>query len=868
MSRLWLFLIMAALPMAIVVVVALPSPSGANSSAFEPVGYTRVVRDVFAAESFLVRGEGDEQVVRLQNNFDRAAPKAVVDFYRQSSLRRDIALNDAKLWRFDGKLIGFAAGAQAVPSPFAADGWRGRLDARDTSRGAVLWEGAVARARLSPGSLIVETEAQPVRLEIFGRPEDALAALPAGAIIDLSNPQGTLLARIRQIGGNSIIEAKIDGVVYADAATEALSAGKGRQLFPASMVRIKDPATRREAVFSVGSEMRAFSAPQPLGGRRTDPQYRSLVRPVETALDSVVAACAAAAERCDALRRQSFRMTLDLDLDRSVNALLQRDRAGSAFPAAVVIMNAKSGDVLSMASYDPSGAEPLWSGQPDPTPVNYAFMPLSIGSTAKPPVSAAILSKNPALRTLQIHGSARYLPCDGEPKNYVTALLGVALGTEENCDPWISTQVGAGDWLNFRDFLRISSNEYAASLSVLALSPNLDRRGNAVGTPLWRLGEGPARNDLPILQQGALHLGPSGPAYGRLLNFPDWRYSFDAMFGAGSTVPVGPGLADYSIWRNLALDEIDPQARWRESLAASSPARLAFAYDDSLDVTNEYVPIILGGQNSPWSTVKLAEAYARLVTGSAIRARLVTGAADNLPMPGYATSLRAQVCDGLSAVMAGGTGASGAGPAGVVREWRGQPGLPIALFGKTGTPRVDQVSPLARRQVEAETRLLNSGYIVMSGGLLGVKEHSGLQPAILPMTARQAADAAWRLSHDPVAKRLLAGASASSAANRILKFNTGEDAERHRNYEMTNGIPTRVKLPDPTQHNDAHVLAFVVAIYPEGSDGSCTKSQPVAAYAVAINIQDPEGDAIRLGGRILRQLEGNIRISRRQVATR
>jgi len=856
--RRWLPGAVFLLPLLAAVAVLLPGEHNQSGASFEPLGYTRAVRDVYAAESWLVVGT-DGRVVRPAPDFFTRAPRAVQDFYRVSNLPRDIADNDPRLWRIEGRLLGFAAGAQTVPSPFERGGWRGRLESQGAPAAAVLSMDGAPRLFLVPGDMASHPEADLKGLSIYA-PQSGVevdADLPGATIASIEGRDGVPLALVIQVGSATMIQAK-SGVVTVDSWPRQLARDEGARLFPSSRALVSDGL--RTVSLTVGGQRRAFSAPEVLGGRWTDARYAELLEPVIGMLDARAAACGDDTATCLQLRTQPYRLALDVKVDQAVKAALAASPERGAYPAGITVLDALTGDIVASASYDPQRDQPLSSGRTLGRATDYSLTPLPIGSAAKPPVSAAILSSRPQLRTLEIRHTAISDTCIDQAALFVKSLLGVPLGDAAGCGGWISTQDPHAQWINFDTFLAVSSNEYAAALAVMALAPNLDVAppGNA-----WRLGPDGVPHGLPPLQEGALIQG----RYGDLLNFPDWRHRFNELYGAGRNVPTAPGQTDYSVWRGLGLDAGGAHTAYTDGLSASSPVRLAFNYDQSRRVTQDYIPIILGGQNYPWTTVKLAESYARLVTGREVRARFV----DDGVKPGalapaqYPEMLHAQMCRALNAVMTRGTAskASGVTPVSLAARWRAA-SLPVVLYGKTGTPRIEGLSLTERRQIAAEDQLLFQGYVFTQPDgsgvpVLAVRDGSGRGAPVVAHAGAKAADAIRLLSQDRAVLKLMQGASVETAVARMVRYNDGDLAERQAAYLLDRaGGPRRVALPTPTERENAHTLAFVAAVYPAGTDPDCVSGAPLAAYAIAVNVQNPRGSPHRLAAPVLATLKARL----------
>jgi hypothetical protein len=820
-----------------------------RGSPFTPDGYIRIVRDVFVREGYLHLGGDDDRVVVLASDFEERAGRGAKAFYLWSSLRRDLALDDPTLWRIDDSLIGLAPTSVSTPSPFAAGGWRGDFTRRGGLAGlsVSIDEREVARMEIEP----IPSDGEPVPQDLDVTSRDA--SIVTGSVLRLRRGDeagAPLLAELAMFGTKAVLQIE-QSEVLVDAVAVRAKPGDRIRVYPSTEITLKPRGGGRAVVVSLRGDASAFARPQALGGRWIDPEHAALVRPVAAALDSAAAACRTG-DDCDTFKARSFELTLDVDLDRRVKRVLDAADLSPDLAASIVVMNARNGDVIGMASHDP-----LWEPA-DATfgrdPVNYAFEPLPVGSAAKAPVAAAILISRPPLRRLEVRNTAVRDTCkesaSGE-RNYVKRLLGVTLGDADDCErAWISTTGGGGEWIDFTRFLQFSSNEYAAALSLLAVSHDANRQGDEFSGETWRLGTN-SRSRLPPLPGDPIKRG----VFDRLRNFPDWSETFDRTFAAGRTADPGARPRDSSVWRDVtsALPQ-EVRSDW-PGLEQASPARLAFDYSRALG-GRAYINLILGGQDFGWSSVKLGEAYARLVTGREVRARLASGPANVLAptLLGYDGTLHAQMCTALSAVMTGGTGAAAKGPRGVIDAWRNYPAfgpdVRLELFGKTGTPVVERHPPHVVRQVRAENRLIGLGHIRPDiGGRVHFAGHpppfNGVDGARLSRAVRGDARILAALGH----------ADLGTIINNMIAYNAGSRATPPYRLDEDRGL--RATYPELTITEDGHVLVFVVAAYRGGESGDCSRP-PLSAYVVTINLQDPNSDALVIANRVLSELRGHV----------
>lgn len=853
--------------------VAVPRDPEAQAEILSAEGYARVVNDVFVFNDYLVSGSGpDEAVVRFGPAWDHLDKdshegRVLQRFARESALNSDVAGNDPDLWRIDGGLAGLAPGAHARVSPFARGRWRGSLHmVGSTHRATLTWTGSDSGASSVGlvGGDVTQTrdgEAEILRVPVF-QPQTAYRD---ATVVDLTASAGDAhyLARVMMLGTTALVVAgRQPDVVRIDGSRLALRPGEGARLLSGSTLTLRAPGSDTTATLRLDSGAAAFSVAGALGGRRRHPDYEAFAEQFDNAMDIAVMACERRRGDCSALARLPVTLTLDVDLEREIRRDLRATLGDSLYPAAVTVMNALNGEVLAAVGHDPAsawGTGDLFENRS--RPINHAFEPLTIGSAAKPPVAAAILSHQAhrngrtggaRLIDLRIRNTATLEHCDEETASYTRQILGVPLGND--CDAWIRT-AGGGDWIDLTRFFEVSSNQYAASLMILGSAIDLD---DLEGQPAsgWRIGDDDLeRARLPRLQEGVV-LDSGGPRFGSLSNPPNWSPAFTDLFPAGNR-DSGAGLADLGVWRRVIGAVSDRDRDRMAPLSAISPAVLDFDFEE-LDVRRQYFPVILGGQAYRWSTLRLAESYARLVTGDDVRARLITGGRLAGRLNAYPDSVQAEICQGLSAVMEGanGTGRYDSGPMGVVRRWRTRSDDSIVVYGKTGTPEIEAYTEAQMRYVRDQDGLLARGFIIYRDGRMVIPDGAG--GYLAPIDGESATRVARRLEAQPGVGDQLGGAAIRAAVERMRDFNNAPRQDWGSYYLFRDGRPRAIASPDPEGRMFGHVIVFVVAVYAGDAPQTCVDAQPLRAFTVAVNIQDERYSALALAHRVLGHMERQV----------
>ena len=255
-----------------------------------------------------------------------------------------------------------------------------------------------------------------------------------------------------------------------------------------------------------------------------------------------------------------FDASLAADLDGEARHFL-REHGRMLAQLAVVILDVRTGEVKAIA-------EP--ARRSDEAPL-LSFEPILVGSAVKPIMAAAILSRRPGLADLRV-------PYEGDT---VTSVAGVALrkgfGNEAN---------GCGAQISFDDFIRCSSNEYAAELMLRSLQQDG-----------WSPRENPTMIPRKVLEQSSIASGLAEV------------FDVDAYGGRSSG-----RLSLY--W---GADTAAAAAHDRSLLPYESRPWLLFP-DSGGTRVDWMARYAFGGWENRWTLLGLAQAYARIATGRDVQA--------------------------------------------------------------------------------------------------------------------------------------------------------------------------------------------------------------------------------------------------------
>ena len=443
--------------------------------------------------------------------------------------------------------------------------------------------------------------------------------------------------------------------------------------------------------------------------------------------DSFVPTCAALDSR-----------SLD-ETQKAAGELVEANGDQTHMPVSVTVMHTKSGEIRALASNiqaasvcrDPSGEydvrsnkvgdaeSPLCRGK-----IDYNLCAQSIGSTAKPVVSAAILSAHPEYRFLRIPALGWRIRCGDlnprsvKPEGHCSeSVVGISLG--KNGLNEVSARYGGGD-VDWNTFMARSMNRSSSTLMGLSArigdSTSVDK---SYGLDAVRPGE--KWIDLPKSDYFTF-AGTVPPvsytrkpprilygANGKLKTSAQpsdfaWAKQMNTLFDVSSTnTKIARSLtAEAStVTRAQALwgRGIVEAASTAQALSQLAPAETNFQMDGDLDFRGDYVPIILGGGSSTWSPITLAEAYSRVATNTRVRATFVRSSKDMTP-PLLAKGSESLI--GLETVLLslnGVTKPEVSGTAGALNEAIKSLGAlvpshqQLVIYAKTGTPFIDSSSP-------------------------------------------------------------------------------------------------------------------------------------------------------------------------------
>lgn len=823
-----------------------------DSYVYSATGYTRLIEDVFIPENFLEYtanfDSDDLPIVRLSPN--AANIDSVRRFVANSYLRDDIRRND--VWELKNGHLHINPNAHNIALPLTSKpSWTGNL---------LFHHGGELRATLSGPS---ETTLMPLTHKLTTGDPQIVVRDPFRAGPPLSNAArldfnyGGLaggVARVFLLGEDMWVRSEQNPQANLFVDGKFVPPGTYRRLPPGAELQFQT-GNLSKFYFSRGvTGANVFvSHYQPLAGRVRVPMLEWLALRFETEMDHLVTQNGEQADLSLTARARN-RAVLDGDITSSLDADLQttlqrkledfvapglKHENGRGFPAAITVMDAKTGQVLALASYPAIPAQ--GSGTRRAWEQNQNFVNLPIGSAAKPLLSSAILEIWPELSTLQIPA-----PVSGTHDNLLGLHIAPVLNEEASF---------GGGWIGFDDYLQRSSNIYAATLMMLATATDPLKPDAAAPSSPYRL-LGHDRDHLPTLQIQAGNVLDTisccvkwGDELARLYDI-----RVEDIERQGETTIFADDRYDKTLWRPMLASLPDGRFLRQDNFNSVSPARVNLQMNNVRNFRTEYLTLILGASTSRWNNVKLAESYARLVTGRRVEARLTEAGPGPLPMTGCNTTRDADglFCNGeretllhalaLVAIPPGTAGGQ-VGPklAPLIAE-AARRGEVIGFYSKTGTPKI----PDANNTPEAiAVRQLGRDGVIR----LDAKGHMIAAIADKTFALHQAADLALALAAIEADSATFQSIGRNRALlrkvlTRALAFNRARyPSQGAQLFRIVNTKVVGIPMGEGKQH-EGRVYAFVIGLWPKNAERNAethevdVNVQPIRALSVAINIQD------------------------------
>jgi hypothetical protein len=749
--------------------MAFDGRSGETASIHIAEGYVQAV-DLFLRHEWLTYDAAQQRIVR---DVDEASP--MEEFYRSSHLQRDVeAFNEGErsIFRIEnGQILSIDPTRHNIVLPFSeVRSWQGLLTYRPEVGGHGELIGDRIQVDLNGPTLSLRDQ-DDIPAVVVPRPNGKLGPQRQhGEAVSLVGEGNIFFGKTHLIGRSILFNHRgLDAGASIEVSGEQVPTGNHFRLDSGDLLKLRWRLGSRGTQYSllwglVQGEAPVISAWRGVNGhwRRTpekpDPPF---TRHVVEALDQSFRRQQGGRYVIPERRRADefdLALTLDSELQNAVQEKLLeyvrplRGTGGVPFRAAVTVMDAKTGELLALASYPTEADLRKWKESNDARERllrNHNFARLPIGSMAKVMFSAAILDDSPFLASLRI---------PAYPGGDIEQILGIELNPilEDH-----GINAGPDGWIDFDEFIEHSSNKYAATLLTLAtgvkdsaLLPPMTKPGVPdlldpqerfeLGGQIWE-----RRPNLQRLAVGAnLHpRDPEGPrlprrdlaACGRIVTLEHAQYAprlldlFDVEISRKTVRSVpdrlprrghGPGegddLVDTSMWLPLLeqLYEDKENIPVNHSFYAASPERENLAYNLITDYRTQYLSVILGGGSSTWTMPRVAEVFSRLVTGRRVNRTLIrrVGLWDGDTIEPYRDSqppalemkpeIRKLLLDAMTRVASPQGTASRLNPTlRALDRSLAERGKVLGFFSKTGSPDIPMFVPSrAGRAVDALIR--------------------------------------------------------------------------------------------------------------------------------------------------------------------
>jgi hypothetical protein len=668
-------------------------------------------------------------------------------YLRRSYLGEDVERFNTPRTAADRQLFSVTDGklrvnpeAHVFVSPFQQRGrWTGQLYYAGATRPANL---ILQSLDLTPQLIEMTTLGQPFAaareraadITLFG---SRSAAIGSASMLRFLDARGREVALAWRIGNGMVVQLKAEA-----AQTPVRVRINGRLV---SQVRNSIHHLPRRGVLLFenekrdvrgGAQRRAWAVreaqdPNLIYDATSDVWHAGAQNPLMARVTEVLAAAArATGEEVE----QSVTLTLSRRADQAAAEVLRASvaavRAGrsavSDARAAITLMDGTTGALLALPSWPETAAAA--SDVTESLQENHNFTRLAPGSVAKLLYSAAVLETHPELLTLAVNVTAEEF----------TNVAGIPLE-----DP--IKEEGAGGTLNFVNAIAYSANRYAATLLTLASDePGTVAADRSIADPADRF----AINGIEQSRRPANLLFEPGRV-GILVADVPWAQRMRELYEINTSNVLAPEAR----YRRYVWDGLPRSLRLSGNSAALldsiAPATENLQLDriDERDYRTRFLPLILGGGESRWSNIALAEAFASIVANRRVRARLVANS--DLAAAGRAAGttqfldpeVRRSLLTGMNGVIRFGTGRTlGNVRRELARAACVQRGRSFELYGKTGTPELEDyvLSPAATvfNQMAREGLFIRDpasgaiAYIGLSESPLERKDLAGLRAAV------------------------------------------------------------------------------------------------------------------------------------------
>ncbi len=595
------------------------------------------------------------------------APDAAHKFFNESFLKDDVEKFNTKsrlgIFRIENEqLIAIDPYLHNILLPFTEYSvWEGNLRFRSSRNHHSILKGKNISIELTEHRTRLDRKNDDPKI-VLPDINDTEKIARVGDGFKIAGMGNAFIGRLHRIGDHIIFNRRTkDNDIMISVSGETIGKGDRMRIDAGDLVKFKWPRNKTTTNYNLLLNTLSDSSPVISSYRYINGGKKRVPDETDPALGTDIIAAinnvfTTSSKSRNAQRRKRFDLSLTLDArihEASQKILLEecrkryRNNHKNLFRAAVTVSDTLTGDILALASYPSRDDLRDFKGstaQRSRLARNHNLSRLPVGSVAKAIFAAAIVDDAPFLSDLKI---AEY------GKGKVDNLLGITLSPPlEDHNGW----GGDDKMVDFDEFMKFSSNRYAATLLTLSNGIGDDRSGLVplggdeiptrlpksqyfhVNNKLWKerpwvnipLKRSRAKKNRVVTSEWttAEHVGWAQ----KMEELFDIRCSDTGSLSRHLEPGDGDDFLDADIWKPVfgyLYNEAEQNALKRNPFLYISPERENLSLNLIKNYRTEYLSLILGGGNSVWTNIKVTEIFSRLITGKKIKNRLVMGISDD-----------------------------------------------------------------------------------------------------------------------------------------------------------------------------------------------------------------------------------------------
>lgn len=604
-------------------------------SFYQPVGYIKKVRKL-VADKLIKYDPGSRKIVFDAEN----APEKIRDFYRQSYLKEDIkTFNEGNYWgtfSIKNRKIQLDIRAHQILLPYTRiRTWTGDLNFRNLETSAVLKNNHLQLQVIQPPRRVLPLHARDYFMVPLGRKG---TYMNYGFLLAYGDMSG-YFAQVEYIGDQVVLEVKKPNPTVA-VENFKIPEGHNVRLNEGDIILFEDYKGKRDYfIFREKEALSLISCIHKVNGRKQRiflvnslPMAKYFANGIQRLVSSIKS------------RKHEENFNITLTVERKLHETIQNELVNFKWkkgqmkdnyaPACVTLMDIKTGDILALATYPDSAAlnsyrikrqlrkDKRKDSYINRLGLNQNFLLHPIGSAGKPMLASAIWTVHPFLSGYRI--------THHPPGKELNSTLGV------DFDPPF-TIFGHKEAIDRKTFFKYSCNLYMVNLFHLALAADetgdlkfSDKKIPSHGS----IGKQVIDKEVDL----GMYLIPGEDimvnlprsrvieSIGRLFNVEveirganDIRENTATKYDTAILSPIKEKL--------FITDDVELRP-----LYSSCPEQINLRFNQVQRFRTHLISLDLGGAYAEWNNIKLAEAFARIVTRKKIKAKIILDIADrNIP---------------------------------------------------------------------------------------------------------------------------------------------------------------------------------------------------------------------------------------------